>query len=318
MIFQTFFPIEEVEDNFKIDYQSKIISFGSCFADNLQEKLSFFKFEAETNPFGVIFNPISVNFLIEKCLNQEEFSEEDLIFYDELWHCLSVHSCFSSEDKSLILNKLNKTIETTFSFLKNATHLIITFGTAFGYYFLKTGNLVANCHKIPQKEFLKKLQTPEEIAISTQNITKKIREINPNIKIIFTISPVRHTKDGMVQNNLSKAILNVGLNEFLSKNKDFNCYFPSYEILLDELRDYRFYQKDMIHPSEQAIDYIFERFTQSFISKEAQKTMQEVEKLQISLKHRPFNENTPKHQAFLKDLQEKIQKFQQKNPKIKF
>ncbi len=287
---------------------------GSCFVENIGQKLDYYKFRNLLNPFGILFHPAAIRNFLEKVVEQAEYSEDDIFHHNEQWHCLQAHSDLNTSQKGEILEALNSAVEETFQFLKEATHIIITPGTAWGYRFRESGNIVANCHKLPQKNFSKELT---EVKKDFLESVKLVRQLNPSAAIIFTVSPVRHMKDGFVENQLSKAKLIIAVHEVIASEENVN-YFPSYEIMMDELRDYRFYTEDMLHPNKVAIDYIWERFSESWISAEAAATMKKVEQLQKGLLHRPFNSESEAHKKFLKDLEMKKQELQRQCPHMEF
>jgi hypothetical protein len=303
------------KSNNPTDYNAKIVSLGSCFAENMAKKLDYFKFKNTCNPFGIIFNPVSIEKIINKAI--ELFTENDLFFLNERWHCFDVHSDLSNSNKLELLNNLNILIQLTKIQLQEASHIIITYGTSWVYRNIATNEIVANCHKVPQKEFSKEILSVATIENSIQKTLDLIQKINPNVNFIFTVSPVRHLKDGFVENQLSKAHLISALHSS-SFQLPTSSYFPSYEIMMDELRDYRFYAEDMIHPNQIAIDYIWERFSEATISEESHSIMEEVHRIQKGLQHRPFNPNSESHQQFLSKLQDKMVKLQKQFPKIQF
>ncbi|KUJ62212.1 GSCFA domain-containing protein [Flavobacteriaceae bacterium CRH] len=318
MQFRTLIPLSKT--NNPIDYTSKVLSFGSCFAENMADKFDYFKFQNETNPFGIIFNPVSIEKIIERTVLEEWYTEKDIFFYNERWHSFETHSDLSNSDRQELLETLNKAIEVTKKQLKQATHIIITYGTSWIYRNIENNDIVANCHKVPQKQFLKELLPVDVIQKSIQNTIDLIQAINPKINFIFTISPVRHIKDGFTENQLSKSHLFAGLESNLKSkiNNPKSEYFPSYEIMMDELRDYRFYAEDMLHPNQVAIDYIWSRFSENYISENSISTMQEVDEIQKSLRHRSFNPESEQHQKFLAKLQQKIAVIGEKHLHIKF
>lgn len=304
-----------------IDYQSCILLLGSCFSDNIGTKLDYFKFKNLQNPFGILFQPIAIETLIEKTIKQHRYSEKDLFFHNEQWHCFDAHSKLSSTSKTQLLNNLNTAIELTHQYILNSTHIIITLGTAWVYVFRETEKTVANCHKVNQKQFCKRLLSVEEIANSLKNTVHLINSINTQASIIFTVSPVRHIKDGFIENTLSKAHLISGIHQFLNNktlNQDFLHYFPSYEIMMDELRDYRFYKEDMVHPNNTAINYIWEKFQNVWLDLGAFKTMDDVSSVQKGLQHKAFNPQSKAHLQFLQNLKAKIQQLQNQFPHIEF
>ncbi|HSP12164.1 MAG TPA: GSCFA domain-containing protein [Salegentibacter sp.] len=311
MEFRTRIPIKEEQP--KIDYDSRVFLIGSCFVENIGAKLEYFKLQKLQNPLGILFHPRAIANFLERVVSGYHYSEEDIFFYNERWHCFEAHSALSDPDKSVILENLNQNLGKSREFLKNASHVVITLGTAWNYMNLVTAKAVANCHKIPQKNFRKELSSIEELQQSVEKIIGYLESLNPKLCIIFSVSPVRHLRDGFVENQLSKAQLICAVHS-LKKS----AYFPSYEIMMDELRDYRFYAEDMVHPSALAIDYIWKRFTETWFSENAMITLAEVEKIQKGLAHKPFNAESMAHKDFLKKLKSQENRLQQKYPHIRF
>ena len=318
MQFRTQIPIPK--SNFPIDYNSKIVSLGSCFAENMAKKLDYYKFQNNCNPFGIIFNPVSIEKMIYRIVNQIFYSENDIFFHNERWHCYEVHSDWSNYNAAEFLENLNAVLRTSLIQLFQASHIIITYGTSWVYRNTDSNAIVANCHKVEQKEFKKEILSIETIEKSIQNTIGYFQIINPNVNFIFTVSPVRHLKDGVVENQLSKAHLISAIYQQLQTEQcKLNTeYFPSYEIMMDELRDYRFYAEDMIHPSEVAIDYIWQRFSETTISEENHSIINEIEIIQKGLAHRPFNPNSQSHMQFLSKLQAKSTKLVSQYSFMKF
>lgn len=315
MKLQTQIPLKKETKN-QIAYQSKILLLGSCFSENIGDKLSYFKFQSTQNPFGILFHPKAIENFITNAINEKEYLDDDLIFQNETWHSFDAHSNLSSVNKNELLNKLNASISITNRALKEASHIIITLGTSWVYRFIETDAIVANCHKIPQKKFLKELLTIEEITESLATILVLLKSVNKDISVLFTVSPVRHLKDGFIENTQSKAHLIAAIHQVLEHQNV--SYFPSYEIMMDELRDYRFYTEDMIHPNKTAINYIWERFTETWFLDETRSTMKEIDVIQKGTLHRPFQEKTTQHQQFLENLEAKKEKIQQQFPFISF
>ena len=324
MQFTTKIPIQK--SSFPIDYDSKILLLGSCFAENMGEKFEYFKFQTIVNPFGIIFNPVSLEKLIRRSIEKRKFTENDIFFHNDLWHCFEVHSELSNSDKDAFLESLNDLISSTNKQLNDSTHIIITLGTSWVYQNIASNEIVANCHKVLQKQFTKELLSILQIEESLESIISLVHSVNPNCKFIFTVSPVRHIKDGFVENTLSKAhliaaihsVLNRKFSTSLELTTQNNIYFPAYEIMMDELRDYRFYAEDMLHPSQTAIDYIWIQFFENYISESQFGLMNDICSIQKGLKHRPFNPNTESHQKFLHQLELKIKTIQNQHPFIKF
>jgi len=304
--------------NHPIDYNSKVISIGSCFAATISTKLEYFKFQQYGNPFGILFQPNAIENLLTRAVENRLFTEDDLVFENELWHCLEVHSELSNSDQSDMLINLNGILTFLCGQLQEATHLVITFGTAWTYRYLETQKRVANCHKIPQTKFSKEILSVEEIVTSLQNIQCLLKKFNTDLNFIYSISPVRHLKDGFVENQQSKAHLIAALHQFMgqlsSTEQKKAHYFPAYEIMMDDLRDYRFYTEDMLHPNETAIQYIWGIFMETHISYHAFPIMNELDSIQKGLAHRPFNPTTQQHQLFVQKLHERIEQLQAKHP----
>lgn len=316
MQFRTPIPITEIQ--FPIDYHSKILSLGSCFAVNMAEKLEYFKFQNSCNPFGIIFNPVSIEKLVQRAVHKRFFTEEDIFYHNDLWHCFEVHSELSNPDKAIFLDSLNDLIDLTNQQISESTHFLITYGTAWVYRNKESNQIVANCHKVPQKQFTKELLSIERIQTALQNTIQLIQTVNPEAEFILTVSPVRHIKDGFVENQWSKAHLIAAIHSTDDSQLTTQNYFPSYEIMMDELRDYRFYAEDMLHPNQLAIDYIWQRFKETAISKSALPVLEEIGSIQSSLNHRPFNPESESHQKFLVKLQKKITDICIRYPFMKF
>lgn len=318
MKLQTQIPLQE-ETNHPIDYHSKIALFGSCFVENIGEKLSYYKFQNLQNPFGILFHPFAIEDLLNHVVQQKIYSDDDVFFKNEQWHCYQAHSKLSATSKTELIDSLNTQVQLLNLYLKTATHVVITLGTAWVYKHKASHAIVANCHKVPQKEFDKELLSVDKISQSLQNSIAIITKYNLKAKVIFTVSPVRHIKDGFVENTQSKSHLITAIHKVLKEGKSPSLhYFPSYEIMMDELRDYRFYKADMLHPNTVAVDYIWEKFSRVWISKDAAKTLDTIQTIQKGLSHRSFNPNSEAHQKFLQNLKEKQEQLQLEFPHITF
>jgi len=300
-----------------ISYDSKLLLVGSCFSKNIGDKLDYFKFDALQNPFGILFHPKAIENFIFSSVNQRVFKDVDLFFLNERWHSFEVHSALSNASKENILNDLNTAIQSTYEKLQEASHLIITLGTAWVYRHIESDSIVANCHKVPQKKFLKELLEIDKITESLESMMALIRAINPKVNFIFTVSPVRHLKDGFTENQVSKSHLISAIHQVVNPRNQV-YYFPSYEIMMDELRDYRFYKEDMVHPNATAIDYIWEKFSETWISESSSKTMKKVASIQKRLQHKPFHPNSEEHQKFLEILNADIEAINQELSYHKF
>lgn len=290
----------------KIQLDDCIFSVGSCFSAEISALLKDGQMQTLCNPFGTVFNPYSIQHAIKQMHRCKTYTQEDLTFYDGAYLSLDHHSSFNSSFPEKTLEKINGSIQEAHHFLKKTNWVLITYGTSFIYEFLPKNQLVANCHKIPQKDFEKRLLTDAEIQESIGQTIKQLQDIcQKDLQILFTVSPVRHTKDGMVENQLSKAKLICALHEALPQHK--NChYLPVYEVLMDDLRDYRFYREDLIHPNEQAIAYIWEKFGETYFCDEVKAFITENFKIKAALEHRTIDESSPKHQEFLKKTKERI------------
>jgi len=319
MNLQTKIPLKPNRYN-QIDYNSKVLLLGSCFSENIGEKFEFFKFQKLQSPFGILFHPLAIENLITNAINEKEYTKDDIFFHNEQWHCYDAHSKLSNASEIELLQNLNNQIKNTHQFLKDASHVILTLGTGWAYRFIETDNYVANCHKIPQKQFLKELLSIAQISESLDAIMSLMKSVNPNVAFVFTVSPVRHIKNGFVENMQSKAHLIAAIHDVISDRSlsAVKGYFPSYEIMMDELRDYRFYSEDMLHPNTTAVNYIWERFVEVHISEDTKKTMTAIDDIQKGLAHRSFNPNSQAHQAFLTQLDEKKQLLMSKFPHITF
>ena len=321
MQFTTKIPISK--SLYPIDYDSKIFSLGSCFAENIAEKFNYFKFQNIVNPFGILFHPIAIQTIIRRAVEEDFFAESELFFHNERWHCFDTHSDLSSVNKEELLQNLNQNLSHLKSKIESASHMLITFGTAWVYKEKTSRKIVANCHKVPQTQFEKELLSATQIEAAILDTISLLHRVNPNLNVVLTISPVRHLKDGFIENHQSKANLIIGVHQAIHRqpttgNQQLLTYFPSYEIMMDELRDYRFYAQDMIHPNQTAIDYIWKRFAETSISTAVLPIMDEVESVQKALSHKPFNPNSESHQKFLLQLNQRILRLQEKTPNITF
>ena len=318
MKLQTQIPLNKTHN--QIDYESRLLLLGSCFSQNIGDKLSYYKFRPVQNPFGILFQPLAIEKLVDRAVKQKLYEEQEVFESNERWHAFDAHSELSTTSKSEILQNLKNGLNETKGQIERCTHVIITLGTAWVYRYIETDAVVANCHKIPQKEFEKRLLTITEITNSLERTIKNIQSINKNTRIIFTISPVRHLKDGFVENQRSKAHLISAIHDALniSDFAPFTSYFESYELMMDELRDYRFYAKDMVHPNELAIDYIWDKFKEVWISQDVHQTMDKVDDIQKGLRHRAFHPESEQHQKFRKSLQAKIAYIQKEYSFMEF
>ena len=310
---QTKVPIPP--SDFQINHFSKILSIGSCFAENMSVYLKERKFQVVTNPCGILYNPLSIGRGLEMILSRKVFQQKDLFYHNELWQSFDHHGEFSGMIADEVLNKMNNSIENAHTHLQKANTLIITLGTAFTYF--KNGQPVANCHKVPAAEFEKRLLSVDEIVEALSSILKKIQTNVPSLHIIFTISPIRHIRDGVVENQQSKATLILAVHQLIHQLSNA-YYFPSYEMVLDELRDYRFYKKDLVHLNEVALEYIWEQFSDTFFSEDTKALNRKFEKLRAAFLHRPFHPQSEEHQRFLRKQYQIVSRFQEEFGELDF
>ncbi len=303
------------KSNFTIDYTSNIFSIGSCFTIHIGEKLDYYKFPVLINPFGTLYNPVSVKKALEIIINKQIFRKEDLNKYNGKYFSFYHDTTFSDTDIDKALEKINRSVEKSHKFLKNTNLLFITFGTSHVYRYLKNKTIVSNCHKIPASKFERVLLSPEDIITPWKTFTDHIRQFNEDIKIVFTVSPVRHLKDGAVMNQLSKSILLYSIHELI-KTTDNAEYFPSYEIFMDDLRDYRFYAEDMVHAGTSGINYVWEKFKDTYISDSELPLMKSIQKIISASQHKPFNSTDIEYKKFLTTQLEKIEDMKKQYPHI--
>lgn len=307
MLFRT----EIQPDSFsqKLDIQDNSLFLGSCFAEHISQRLEELKHSVLSNPAGIIFNPISLFSFLEKSLKNEMPQEKDFIERDQIWYHYACHSDLADRNREKLAEKIKNTYRETAFFLQKSQFLFLTFGTAYAYARLETQEIVANCHKMPAQLFEKRLLSVSEIV---QSFEKIYALLPPNLQIVLTVSPVRHLKDTLPLNSLSKAVLRLATHEICSKFENVH-YFPAYELLLDDLRDYRFYASDLLHPNEQAVEYIFEKFGESFFSPSLKDFQKKWISIRKALAHKPFWAESAQHQAFLKNLLAKLEAIKEVN-----
>ena len=298
--------------NFKIDYSSRLAFFGSCFADNISAQFAERKFKVMANPFGTVYNPISLASQLKAIAEGKVFKDKD-VFKDErcdgLWHCWSAHSSLSAHTREECIDKLNAATMQTRDFLQKANIVFVTLGTSFVYFLKGNGEPVSNCHRQDPNLFTRRMISVKEATDSIRETVTSIRQLNPNTSIVLTVSPLRHMSDGAHNNTLSKATLQLAINEIVKHGSgiaasagDFIEHFPSYEIVMDELRDYRFYESDMVHLSRTAEEYIFERMADTYCSEITRGHIAKVEKFLKGARHRIQDESSPATQDFLKKI----------------
>lgn len=305
--------VEIPESPVKITYDDNIITLGSCFSENIGKKLEDAYFESNVNPFGALYNPVSVKNSLYYLLHDKQFTQNDLFFDGNLWHSFMHSSFFSDISAEKCLQKINSQLEKSKISLRQTKFLLVTFGTAWVYEHLKNGEIVSNCHKLPAKEFVRYRLSSEDIVSDYNELILELNSQIPDLYIIFTVSPIRHWKDGAHENNISKAILLQAIDVLQEQFKNI-FYFPAYEIQLDELRDYRYYANDMFHPSQTAIDYIWTRFSDCFFSAETKKLKKELEQLNADLSHRPLHPESETYKKFRENTAKKKKKLIEQYP----
>ena len=274
----------------KIDYPSGVTMMGSCFTENIGQKLADRKFNVDINPFGILYNPVSLANSLRFLMQPRPFSEADLFFDQGSWNSFMHHSRFSGTGREQVLTAMNQQLEQSSSFLKNARFLIVTFGTAWVYEWIQSGQVVSNCHKIPAKKFRRYRLSVDGIVENYCSLWAELLKFNPNIKLVFTVSPIRHWKDGAIENQRSKSTLLLAIDRIIKSCGNETCYyFPSYEILMDELRDYRFYSGDMLHLSDVAAEHIYSKFSKTMIAEDCLKLSADIVKISKAVMHRPLN-----------------------------
>lgn len=307
--------IDIPESSLSISHKHKILMLGSCFIENIGKLLTDNKFDVNLNPFGVLYNPQSLSQAIRLLIENRKFTDKDIFEYKGLYHSFYHHGSFSSIDKVNCLTGINKQLEKASGDLLQADVLFVTFGTAYVFKSKEIDMVVGNCHKLPASYFDRYRLNVDEITDDWEELIKKLRQINPKLKILFTVSPIRHLKDGAHDNQLSKSTLLLAIDKLQQSVSD-TYYFPSYEIVLDELRDYRFYNDDMVHPNDTAIKYIWERFAEIYLSTESISIINEWRKIFLALNHRPLNEQSEEYKLFLRQTLLKLKAFNEKYPYI--
>ncbi len=311
MKFRTELIISEKRELISPDTQ--IFLSGSCFADNISSRLVKFHFNALGNPFGVLFNTASIYNLFKIVRSGTDLSYTDLVFNMDEWHSFYHNSEFSDISPERVIEKTNNSIASTRDFLLNSDMIILTFGTSFVFEYKESGMAVSNCHKIPQNKFEKKFLSVENNIKYIQDSLDIIGDTAPKAEVVLTVSPIRHLKNGLHGSQLSKASLLLAVDEIVRRNKNVS-YFPSYELLLDDLRDYRFFAADLAHPSEEAVEYIWEKFTEAFFTHGAKEFLIDVQKLISAAEHKPRGASSPIYAAFLKTQLQNIEQLREKYP----
>jgi len=303
---------------FTLDHQSRVLMMGSCFTENIGHLMERYLFPVNINPFGVTYNPLSVKKGLEALMFKDAYREEDLERHKDLWFSFDHSTLFSSPDQVKALESINRSFQEAKKCLKEADYLILTWGTSWVFKHRASGNVVCNCHKIPAAEFVRSRLSSSEIITAYEDLLPAVFDFNNKLKILYTVSPVRHWKDGAHGNQLSKASLLLAGDALESKFPGKLFYFPSYEILMDELRDYRFYAEDMLHTNAQSTKYIWEKFQHSFMDQQTGQIISEAEALRKIMEHRPLNSADDADQKREIRIKEKLESARKKYPEVEW
>lgn len=315
--FRTSIVCTPAPDAERLGVHSGVLFMGSCFAGNVGQRMEEACFKVLVNPHGVLFNPFSVAAALEAFLDNRQVGLGDLVERDGLWHSFQHHGSFSGPDAGKVVQDVNAATLKGHSFLKEARCLVVTFGTAWVYALGEAQQVVANCHKFPARDFQRYRLSVRAVVERWQSLLMALRQVNPDLQVIFTVSPVRHWKDGAHGNQLSKAVLLLAVEELVEQDGR-NAYFPAYELMMDELRDYRFYADDMLHPSAQAVDVIWDRFSGAWLNEEALAFYREVQHILGALRHRPLHPGALSFESFRKKTAQKIADLVKRYPNLEF
>jgi len=304
-----------------IDHSHRLFLVGSCFTENIGEKLMRSKFKVLQNPHGILFNPISVAENLTDVIENTSYHSSNLFYHNELWHSWKHHSRFSAVSQDKALGKMNESLTAAHDYLKQTDYMMITLGSAWVYGLTgiapggAAGHVAANNHKGPSNWFNKRLLTTEDVLRVLDNLIHRLFHFNPGLRIIFTISPVRHLREGAIENNRSKAVLIQAVHHLVDKFERL-YYFPAYELVIDDLRDYRFYAEDLVHPNYFATQYVWEKFTSSSMSEKTLDLLAELQSIQTAFQHKPFNPSSGQHREFLDRFYEKTRTLQLQHPQL--
>ncbi len=298
----------------KIDHSSKLLLVGSCFTEQIGNKLAAHKFNVLENPNGILFNPVSIANAVVSYAAGRKYEESDLFYHNELWGSWQHHTRFSNIEKAKALEMINRSQEKAWPFIKEADWILVTLGSAFVYENLtdEDRSVVANCHKVPADKFYRRLLDAAEVKNTLSAMMETVKAINPGVNFIYTISPVRHLREGFIENNRSKAALIQAVHSLTDNESIF--YFPAFELVIDDLRDYRFYAEDMVHPNYAATNYVWEKFIATCIGDQSQQLMKEIAVVMAAKHHKPFNPTSEQHKRFLQSNFDKAAKLQQQYP----
>lgn len=303
--------------SFEISHAHKGMAIGSCFTTNIGNRLLAAKFPILVNPLGTVYNPVSIAQTIDLLLGEIPFDEQQIFFANDVWQSYYLHTSFSSVEKHEVIQSFNKVKNEFSEKFQSIDYLFLTLGTAWVYELNETKQIVNNCHKTPSSQFTRKKLSVEECVTVLERAIQKLQNINPNLQVIFTVSPIRHWKDGAHENQVSKATLFLAIDSLQKSMRNIG-YFPAYELLMDDLRDYRFYDEDMLHPSATAVEYIWEIFSKTYFSKETTDLISKIEAIKKAINHRPFNSESPEYKLFIAKTKEQCRKIESQYPFIQF
>jgi hypothetical protein len=289
----------------KITYSDSLFFIGSCFSDEIAQKLLFHKFNVLSNPFGTLYNPVSIYQSLKRIVLKDKVQRGDFFLDGDIYKSFHFHSSIAGMNLNEVLDKTNSIIEASHDFLKNSNLLFITYGSSYVFEFKKTGQIVANCHKVPASEFHHRMLTDGEVLKMMQYTVECLRSFNPKLQIIFTVSPVRYLKYGSFENQVSKSLLFVSLSKILQQYADV-FYFPAYEIFMDELRDYRFYASDMLHPSDDGVEHVWKRFKEALIEETEYELMKRIEEIKQACLHKPMFPQSTAYKSLRQNILSKI------------
>lgn len=299
-----------------IDHTTGVMLFGSCFSENIGLKLMRYKFQVDVNPFGILYNPFSISSAIRRILSANSFSPSELIYHHELYHSLMHHGHFSAVDQQNCLHNISHRFENAVATIQQTDLFLVTFGSAYVYQLKESGEIVGNCHKLPADRFDRFRLSVEQIVEEWSEVISLLATLNPAAKLLFTVSPVRHWKEGAHENQLSKATLHLAIDALQKQYGRHVGYFPAYEVMMDELRDYRFYEEDMVHPSSLAIDHIWDFFSETYFSEETRRINKEWTPIMRALDHRPLHPETDAYRHFLAGTAQMLETFAVRHPEI--
>lgn len=313
--FRTVFQVPPAD--VPISHQNDISALGSCFAEHIGRRLQGYKFRVALNPFGILYNPVSMAEALERLRSGTPYEPGDLFFHQELWHSFDHHGRFSFPDREQALQAINEALAQGAAMLQQTDRVLLTFGTAGVFVVRDRGRIAANCHKLPGQAFERRRLSVGEIADRLSPVFEQLKAQSPGLHIVLSVSPVRHLREGFVENQRSKAALLLAVEE-LCRRHDFAHYFPAYELLLDDLRDYRFYDADMAHPAPAAIDYIWEQFAAAYFPEETRQIIAAIQKIQRAAAHRPFHPGSAAHRAFVEKMKMEMAALEERYPFLDF